>query len=404
MEWYDFFAYSTAAAIVFGQIFFPKNASPLIGTLSAFATFAIGFVARPVGGIIFGHIGDRYGRKASLVWTLFIMGFATFMIGLLPSYSQIGLLSPALLVLVRILQGVASGGEWGGGVLMISESAPPHQRGYLAAYSQLGVGAGFVLSSTAFLAVQMLPKEDFLAWGWRLPFLFSIVIFAIGVFIRRKLPETSDFAEAESQGKKPEMPILDVIKRHPKEILMAMGLRMAENGAAYIFLAFSLVYGKYLGLPTPLMLSSVTAAIIVEMITMVLWGRLSDKIGRKPVYLIGTLGLILMAFPFFLLINSKQPALIYCAFILGTAFCHGAMIGTLPALVGEMFSTEVRYSGVALGHEVASIFAGGLSPVIATALLAHYQAYWPVACFLIFLGLLTLITLFFMRETCPSEC
>ncbi|WP_176055128.1 MFS transporter [Paraburkholderia caribensis] len=399
MEWYDFFVYGTAAALVFGQLFFPAGADPLIGTLGAFAAFAMGFVARPLGGVVFGHIGDRYGRKASLVWTLLIMGIATFAIGLLPTYAQIGIWSPVALVVLRLLQGVASGGEWGGGVLMISESAPPEKRGYYAAWSQLGVGGGFVLSSAAFLAAQSLPHDAFINWGWRLPFLASIAIFAIGVYIRHSLPESRDFEQTEKRGEKTHMPVVEVIKRHPKEILMAMGLRVAENGGAYIFLAFSLVYGKFVGIASSVMLTGVMLAMVVEMGAMLAWGRLSDRIGRKPVYMIGAAGLIVMAFPFFWMLDTHQAPWIYLALVLGTAVCHGAMIGTLPALVGELFSTEVRYSGVALGHEVASIFAGGLSPLIATALLASYHAYWPVSVFLMVLGSITVVTLRFTRET-----
>lgn len=399
MEWYDFFVYGTAAALVFGQLFFPANADPLVGTLGAFAAFAMGFVARPLGGVVFGHIGDRYGRRASLVWTLLIMGVATFGIGLLPTYDHVGLWAPAALVGLRLLQGIASGGEWGGGVLMISESAPPEKRGYYAAWSQLGVGGGFVLSSAAFLGAQALPHDQFISWGWRLPFLASIAIFAIGVYIRHNLPESHDFEEANKAGKTAHMPVIEVIKRHPKEILMAMGLRVAENGGAYIFLAFSLVYGKFAGISNSIMLTGVMLAMIIEMFAMLLWGRLSDRIGRKPVYMIGAVSLVVMAFPFFWLLDTHSTPLIWLALVLGTAVCHGAMIGTLPALVGELFSTEVRYSGVALGHEVASIFAGGLSPLIATALLVRYHAYWPVALFLIGLGLVTVVTLRFTHET-----
>jgi MFS transporter, MHS family, shikimate and dehydroshikimate transport protein len=399
MEWYDFFVYGTAAALVFGQLFFPANADPLIGTLGAFAAFAMGFIARPLGGVAFGHIGDRYGRRASLVWTLLIMGFATFGIGLLPTYDRVGLWAPAALVALRLLQGVASGGEWGGGVLMISESAPPEKRGYYAAWSQLGVGGGFVLSSAAFLAVQALPHDQFISWGWRLPFLASILIFAIGVYIRRSLPESREFESAEKAGTTSHMPVLEAIRRHPKEILMAMGLRVAENGGAYIFLAFSLVYGKFAGVPNSTMLIGVMLGMVIEMGAMLAWGKLSDRIGRKPVYMIGAISLALMAFPFFWLLDTRSTPLVWLALVLGTAVCHGAMIGTLPALVGELFDTEVRYSGVALGHEVASIFAGGLSPLIAIALLSRYHAYWPVSVFLIALSLITVVTLKFTHET-----
>jgi len=256
-----------------------------------------------------------------------------------------------------------------------------------------------VLSSAAFLAAQALPDDAFRTWGWRLPFLASIAIFAIGIYIRRHLPESRDYEQAGKRGAHTHLPIVECLRRHPKEILLAMGLRVAENGGAYIFLAFSLVYGKYVGIPNGVMLTGVMIAMIVEMAAMLAWGRLSDRIGRKPVYLIGALSLVACAFPFFWLLDTRVTPVVWLALTLGTAVSHGAMIGTLPALVGELFSTEVRYSGVALGHEVASIFAGGMSPLIATALLARYHASWPVSLFLIALGLVTVATLCVMRET-----
>lgn len=403
LEWYDFFLYSTAAALVFGDLFFPKGTDPLVGTLAAFAGFAVGFAARPFGGVLFGHIGDRFGRKGALVWTLSIMGGATFLIGFLPTYSQVGLWAPAMLLVLRVLQGIAAGGEWGGGVLMISESAPPEKRGYYAAWSQIGVSGGFVLSAAVFFVVQMLPKEAFASWGWRVPFLLSIVIFGIGVYIRSNLPESAEFAKAEAEGKKARMPVLDAIRKHPTEILMAMGLRVAENGGSYIVIAFALVYGKFIGVPNQIMLAALIVSMTVEIFTMLLWGRLSDRIGRKPVYMIGAVGLVVLAFPFFWLIGTKVPALIWVAFLLGNAFCHGAMIGTQPSLMGELFSTEVRYSGMALGHEVASVFAGGLSPLLATALLAHYHTAWPVALLLMAMGMITVVSLLFTHETRPRR-
>ncbi|SAK75778.1 MFS transporter [Caballeronia temeraria] len=399
LEWYDFFLYSTAAALVFGELFFPKGTDPLIGTLGAFAGFAVGFAARPLGGVIFGHIGDRFGRKGALVWTLSIMGGATFLIGVLPTYAHVGMWAPALLMALRILQGVAAGGEWGGGVLMISESAPPEKRGFYASLSQIGVGGGFVLSAVIFFIVQMLPKDAFMSWGWRVPFLLSILIFGVGVYIRSKLPESAEFTSTQAAGKKTHTPVLDVIRKHPREILLAMGLRVAENGGSYIMLAFALAYGKFIGVSSQVMLAGVIVSMSVELFAMLLWGRLSDRVGRKPVYLIGALGLVAIAFPFFWLIDTKVPALIWLAFLLGNAICHGAMVGTQPSLMGELFSTEVRYSGMALGHEVASVFAGGLAPMLATALLAHYHAAWPVALMMMGMGLITVIALVFTRET-----
>jgi MFS family permease len=304
-----------------------------------------------------------------------------------------------MLLVLRVLQGIAAGGEWGGGVLMISESAPPEKRGYYAAWSQIGVGGGFVLSALVFFLVQMLPKDAFMSWGWRIPFLLSIVIFGVGVYVRSRLPESVEFVKAEAAGKKARLPVLDVIRKHPKEILMAMGLRVAENGGSYIVIAFSLVYGKFIGVPNQIMLAGLIVSMIAELFTMLMWGRLSDRVGRKPVYMFGALGLVVLAFPFFWLLGTQVPVLIWLAFVLGNAVCHGAMIGTQPSLMSELFSTEVRYSGLALGHEIASVFAGGLSPLLATALLAHFRAAWPVALLLMALGLITVITLLFTHET-----
>lgn len=399
LEWYDFFLYGTAAALVFGELFFPKAADPLIGTLAAFASFAVGFAARPFGGVVFGHIGDRYGRKSALVWTLTIMGAATFLIGLLPTYEKIGLWAPGLLVALRLLQGTASGGEWGGGVLMISESAPPGKRGYYAAWSQMGVGGGFVLSSAAFFAVQALPRSDFMSWGWRLPFLASILIFGVGVYIRSKLPESTEFAKAQAAGRKAHLPVIEVFRKHPREILMAMGLRVAENGGSYIFLSFALVYGKFIGLPNQIVLAGIMVSMCVELVTILLWGKLSDRIGRKPVYMIGSLGLVAIAFPFFWLLDTQTTALVWLAFLLANPLCHGAMVGTQPSLMAELFSTEVRYSGMALGHELASVFAGGLAPLAATMLLSKYHSVGPVAWLLVGMGTITVISLLFTHET-----
>jgi MFS family permease len=389
LEWYDFFLYGTAAALIFGPLFFPLHGDPLLGTFAAFAGFAIGFLARPLGGVVFGHIGDRQGRKRALVITLMMMGVATFGIGLLPTFSQVGFLAPAALVCLRVVQGIASGGEWGGGVLLISESAPANRRGYYASFSQLGVAGGFVLSAAAFYLVQRLPTESFMSWGWRVPFLASVLIFGVGVYIRRRLPESRDFVAAKPKH----MPVLTVLRNHPKQVLQAMGLRVAENGGTYIFLSFVLVYGKTVGVPVSVMLGGVMIAMLLELVTIVLWGRLSDVIGRRPVYMIGALGLVVIAFPAFWLIDTHQPLYVFLSLALGLPFCHAAMIGTQPALMGELFPTEVRYSGMALGHEIASVFSGGLAPLVATALYAKVREPWPVALMLVGFGLITALTL-----------
>ncbi|AMA45395.1 MFS transporter [Pseudomonas alabamensis] len=398
LEWYDFFLYGTAAALIFAPLFFPAGTDPVLGTMASFAGFAVGFLARPLGGLIFGHIGDKAGRKKALVMTLGIMGIATFAMGLLPTFEQVGYLAPACLVILRVLQGVASGGEWGGGVLLLSENAPKDRVGFYAAWSQLGVSGGFVMSAAAFYLVQMLPQEDMMSWGWRLPFLASILIFGVGVYIRRRLPESKAFVEEQAHQDQPEhMPAMEVLRNHPKAVLQAMGLRIAENGSAYLFLAFTIAYAKFTRLDTQLVLASVMVAMIVEAGTIVFWGWLSDRIGRRIVYAIGSVGLMLLAFPFFWMLDTHSPVWVYLAALLGMAFCHGAMIGTQPALMGELFPAKVRYSGLAMGHEIASIFSGGLAPLAATALFSLYKEAWPVSIMLIVMGAITTVAVFSIR-------
>lgn len=398
LEWYDFFLYGTAAALIFAPLFFPTGTDPVLGTMASFAGFAVGFLARPLGGLIFGHIGDKAGRKKALVMTLGIMGAATFAMGLLPTFEQVGYLAPACLVILRVLQGVASGGEWGGGVLLLSENAPKDRVGFYAAWSQLGVSGGFVLSAAAFYLVQMLPQEDIMSWGWRLPFLASILIFGVGVYIRRRLPESKEFVQEQVRQDQPEhMPAMEVLRKHPKAVLQAMGLRIAENGSAYLFLAFTIAYAKFTGLDTQLVLASVMVAMIVEAGTIVFWGWLSDRIGRRIVYATGSIGLMVLAFPFFWMLDTHSPAWVYLAALLGMAFCHGAMIGTQPALMGELFPAKVRYSGLAMGHEIASIFSGGLAPLAATALFSLYKEAWPVSVMLIVMGAITTAAVFSIR-------
>ncbi|MEG0245141.1 MAG: MFS transporter [Pseudomonas sp.] len=404
LEWYDFFLYGTAAALIFAPLFFPAGTDPVLGTMASFAGFAVGFLARPLGGLIFGHIGDKAGRKKALVMTLAIMGAATFAMGLLPTFEQVGYLAPACLVILRVLQGVASGGEWGGGVLLLSENAPKDRVGFYAAWSQLGVSGGFVLSAAAFYLVQMLPVEDMMSWGWRVPFLASILIFGVGVYIRRRLPESKAFVEEQAQPDKPEhMPAMEVLRNHPKAVLQAMGIRIAENGSAYLFLAFTIAYAKFTGLDTQLVLASVMVAMIVEAGTIVFWGWLSDIIGRRVVYAIGSVGLMVLAFPFFWMLDTHSPVWVYLAALRGMAFCHGAMIGTQPALMGELFPAKVRYSGLAMGHEIASIFSGGLAPLAATALFSIYKDAWPVSVMLMVMGAITTLAVISIKPQAAAE-
>ncbi|MFJ4207816.1 MFS transporter [Paenarthrobacter sp. NPDC089675] len=391
LEWYDFFLYATASAVVFGRLFFPADTDPLVGTMAAFAGFAVGFAARPLGGLIFGHIGDRLGRKRSLVLTLAIMGISTALMGLLPTYAQVGLMAPVLLILLRILQGIAAGGEWGGGVLLISENSNSSRRGMLSAFSQGGISLGFVLSSLAFFLVQLLPEPQFLAWGWRVPFLVSILLLGVGAYIRFRLPESKDFSEVRETKPQHRLAAVEALRAHPREILIAMGLRVAENGGSYIFLSFSIVYGVHVGVDKGLLLMAVAVSMLVSFGTYVFFGYLSDRIGRRPVYALGAVGMGLMAFPFFSMIDANTPAIVILAFLIGNGICHGAMIGTQPAFFHELFSAEVRYSGMAIAHEVAAVFAGGFAPLIATALLLNFNSSAPVSVYVIGMVLITLI-------------
>lgn len=393
LEWYDFFLYGTAAALVFGPLFFPVGGDPMQGTLLAFSGFAVGFLACPLGGIVFGHIGDRYSRKMTLIMTLTLMGATTFVIGLLPVYAQIGIWAPISLITLRFLQGVASGGEWGGGVLMLSENAPASRRGYFTAWSQMGVSGGFVLSAFAFYLVQKLPEEELMSWGWRVPFLLSILIFLVGVYIRKNIRESKAFSQAKPEAKHEKIPLMVLIREHPKALLQAIALRLPENGASYIFFTFSVVYAKHIGIGTGEIISAVTLVMLVEFFSILFWGALSDRIGLKPVYYIGVIGLLVMAFPFFWLLSTGDYGWIMVAMLLGLPFCHGAMIGTQPCIMSDLFPVRVRYSGLALGHEVGSIFSGGLGPMLAVALLMHFDASWPVSLLLMAYALLAWIAL-----------
>lgn len=393
LEWYDFFLYGTAAALVFGPLFFPVGGDPMQGTLLAFSGFAVGFLARPLGGIVFGHLGDRYSRKMTLIMTLTLMGATTFVIGLLPTYAQIGIWAPLSLITLRFLQGVASGGEWGGGVLMLSENAPASRRGYFTAWSQMGVSGGFVLSAFAFYLVQKLPEAELMSWGWRVPFLLSIVIFLVGVYIRKNIRESKAFTQARPEEKHEKIPLMVLVREHPKALMQAIALRLPENGASYIFFTFSVVYAKHIGIGTGEIISAVTLAMLVEFFSILFWGALSDRIGLKPVYYIGVIGLLVMAFPFFWLLSTGDYGWIMLAMLLGLPFCHGAMIGTQPCIMSDLFPVRVRYSGLALGHEVGSIFSGGLGPMLAVALLMHFDASWPISLLLVAYALLAWIAL-----------
>nr|AYM53293.1 major facilitator superfamily protein [Cystobacter fuscus] len=399
VEWYDFFLYGTAAALIFNRLFFPSF-DPLMGTLAAFATFAVGFIARPLGGIIFGHFGDKLGRKSMLSATLMIMGVATFAIGLLPTYERVGILAPILLVVLRIIQGFGLGGEWGGAVLMAVESAPAHRRGFYGSWPQMGAPAGLLVANAVFSLFSRLPEEQFVAWGWRVPFLFSAVLIGIGVFIRLGVAESPAFrAHQHSRPASKGPPALEALRTYPKQILLAMGARFAENGFFYIVTTFVLTYGTNIGMARSDMLTAVLVATCVHLVAIPCFGALSDTLGRRPVYIGGAVGCALLAFPFFRLIDTQQTGLVWLAITLGI-IAHAAMYGPQASFFSELFGTRVRYSGASLGYQLASVFAGGLSPLIATALLSgsNGQA-WPVSVYMVGLALVTLVSVYLSAET-----
>ncbi len=399
IEWYDFFLYGTASALVFNKLFFP-SIDPLSGTMAAFGTYAVGFFARPIGGVVFGHFGDRIGRKSMLVTTLMMMGLATFVIGLLPTYDQIGVAAPILLTLLRFVQGFGVGGEWGGAVLMAVEHGHRGRRGLYASWVQAGVPAGLLLATAVFQAFSLLPEQAFLQWGWRVPFLLGIVLLGVGMMIRVKLFESPLFSETQGAGRAEPIPILGVLRRHPGNVVLAMGARFAENACFYIFSVFVLTYATMeLKLEKATILNGVLVASFVQFLVIPLFGVLSDHLGRRPVYLAGALGLVLFAFPFFWMIDTKSDGLIYAAIVIGLVI-HAAMYAPQAAFFSELFGTAVRYSGASIGYQLASPLAGGLAPLIATGLLTWSGGKpWPVAVYLIGMAVITLISVGLAAET-----
>ncbi len=380
IEWYDFFLYGSAAALVFNKLFFPEY-EPLTGTLLAFGTYALGFVARPVGGIVFGHYGDRIGRKRLLMLSLILMGVATVLIGLLPTYAQIGIWAPLALITLRLVQGFAVGGEWGGAVLMAAEHGDAARRGFWASWPQAGVAAGNLLA-TGVLAVMALvqSEEDFLSWGWRVPFLLSALMVVVGWYIRNRVAESPLFEKELSESEvPPKIPAVDVFRERPKALVLGAGLRVGENISYYILTVFSLTYLVDVAAETrSLALNALLIGAAVQFFAIPFFAFLSDRLGRRPVYAFGGLGLAAWAFVFFPLLGSGNAGGIVLAIVVGLVL-HGAMYGPQAAFISELFPTRIRYSGVSIAYQLTSIVAGSLAPIIALALYQRYDSALPVS-------------------------
>lgn len=399
IEWYDFLIYATSAALVFNKLFFPA-VNPTVGTLAALGSYAVGFFARPFGGALFGHFGDRVGRKSMLMATLLIMGMATFAIGLLPTYASIGIWAPVLLVTLRLVQGIGLGGEWGGAALMVIEHAPPAQRGFYGSLVQVGFPLGLVLSTFAVSTVAKLPDADFLGWGWRLPFLFSSVLFVLGAFVRAKVAETPVFLEMKRTMNLVKNPVADTVFRARGSFLTAIGLKLTEVSWVYILTVFVVVYATtQLKLPKSLILDSVLYGALLELVSIPAFGWLSDRIGRRPFYIAGALFTIAFAFPLFWMLDSKSPGLVTLAIVVGMNLGHGMMFGPEATYFPELFKGPVRCTGASFGFQISAAIGGGLSPLLATWLLGVSGGTLGVSIMLIGLAIVTLVAALCARET-----
>jgi MFS transporter, MHS family, shikimate and dehydroshikimate transport protein len=398
IEYYDFTLYATATALVFNKIFFP-SADPLVGSLLAFATFFVGYCARPLGGVLFGHFGDRVGRKTALLLTILIMGLGTFLIGFMPTYGQIGVLAPICLIVLRLLQGIGIGGEYGGGMVMTIEHAPADRRGLFSSLVHVGVPGGFLIP-IAVLGIMSayMSEADFLSWGWRIPFLFSLVLVGIGFFIRFKISETPAFRRVLAEEGPAGLPVVEAVRNHGRNIIFGIGAKIAESGLFNIYAVFAITYCKTkLGLPSQTILNGVLVGCALECLTLPFFGALSDRIGRRAVYVGGMIFQLFLALIFFKMLDTGQTSVIWLAIALGLAIGHGSVYGAQGAYFSELFPARIRYSGLSLVQQLGPILGGGLSPLVATALLAEYGSSFWIAGYMAAMALLSAVCTFALR-------
>src|SRR3984957_4938034 len=403
IEWYDFFLYSTVTGLVFARLYFPR-ADPFVGTLEAFGVYAVGFVARPVGAAIFGHYGDRLGRKAALIATLLLMGIATFLVAFVPGYDHIGIWGAVILTFLRFIQGIGVGGEWGGSVLLSMEWAQSNEhRGFIASWPQFGVPAGLFLANLAVLAVSAVSGDQFLTWGWRVPFLFSIVLIGIGMYIRLGIIETPVFRQLVAERRIERAPVLAVLRQHPREIILTALCRMAEQAPFYLFTAFVFAYGTgMLHLNRDFLLVAVLGAAMLSFVCIPLFGHLSDRFGRKRVYMLGAALTGVYGFGYFALLDTKVTALVAIAIVLSLV-PHDIMYGPQAALIAESFPGRLRYSGASLGYQLSSLIAGGPAPLIASSLVSRYHSATPIAIFILVCAVISLIATAMLKDNTNKD-
>lgn len=404
IEWFDFFLYATAAAFIFDKQFFPSD-DPYISQMLSYLTLALTFFIRPFGGVVFSHIGDRIGRKKTLVVTLSMMGGATVAIGLLPTYAQVGILAPILLIVCRIIQGLAIGGEWGGALLLAYEFAPKNRRGLFGSVPQTGITIGMLLATIAFALVSQLPQDAFESWGWRLPFIASIVLIIVGLWIRGGLGETPAFNEQKSSGNVAKLPIAETLRYHWRAVLIAIGAKIVETAPFYIFATFVVSYATgTLDFERSTVLNAVSAGALASTILIPVMGWLSDKWGRVQVYMAGAAAIGIFAAPFFLLLGTGQDWAVFMAVIIGLGIVWPPVTATLGTLTSEIFSTRVRYTGVTLGYQVGAALAGGTAPLLCTYLLSRFDGSWaPIAIYIVAIAILSIIAVSFAPRVARAD-